>query len=95
MIIRLQIKIYSSENLDGFVYQKEYESIDVPVKGSKIVDSIFAEPKTVVNVIHNYQERSVDVFLEDKEVKPCALKGHIQEVADLHKWILQSPSKYT
>ncbi len=95
MKIILRIKIYSKESKESLVCQKEYESIDVPEKGSKIVDSIFAEEKMVTKVIHNYQERSVVVYLEDKEVKSTALEGHIQEVAELHGWTIEDATKYS
>ncbi len=93
MVIRLQIKVFSSDNQEGLTYQKDYESLDVPVKGSMVLDPIFAEPKEVTRVLHNYQKRRVLVFLKDKEVKPLALQGHIQEVAELHKWTLAIPEE--
>lgn len=83
------IKFYSKTN-PGLVYEKEFESDRVPCTGEKVTHPIFATPKTVSNVVHNLKCGGVFVILESKELSDEALKGHLQEVAELHNW---QPSK--
>ena len=85
--IKLLIKVYSPNNKTGLIYTKSYESSIAPSMNDKIKDSLFAEYKNIVNVVFDYANNQCLVTLESKEVPDDRLEGHIQEVAELHKWI--------
>lgn len=88
MNIKLSIKVFSENNKQGLQYEKTYKSIMPPHIGEKIKDSLFAELKEVIDVIYDYSKEEVKVVLPDKEVPDDRLEGHIQEVAEMHNWVI-------
>ena len=89
MKVKLEINVFSKERAEGFIYNKIYESTVVPQIGEKIKDNLFAECKTVIDVIHDLANSESLVLLESKEVPDDRLNGHIQEVAKMHEWVLK------
>ena len=90
MKVILTIKVYSEENENGLTYQKGHESEFVPKIGEKIKDSLFAEYKNVIDVIYDLSCSECYVVLNSKKVPDDRLEGHIQEVAEMHNWILKN-----
>lgn len=84
--IKLLIKVFSASNKEGLDYSKSYNSSVTPSVGDKIKDALFAEYKIIQNVIFDYSNDQCIVELNSKEVPDDRLDGHIQEVAELHKW---------
>lgn len=90
MKIILSIQVYSLSNRKGLTYTKSYDSNIAPSVGDKIQDPMFAEHKTITNIVFNYSKDKCLIFLENKEVPDDRLDGHIQEVASLHNWTLSN-----
>lgn len=82
----LIIKIYSEDNSEGLKYYKILDSNLIPRIGEKIRESLFAEDKSITDIVYDFQNNKIYIKLPDKLVKNEAMHGHIQEVADLHKW---------
>ncbi|AIO19090.1 hypothetical protein KQ51_01213 [Candidatus Izimaplasma bacterium HR1] len=87
MKIKLEIKVFSKERPNGFIFNKMYDASVVPNIGEKVKDNIFVEHKSVIDVIYDFDQNEVKVCLISKEMPDHALNGHIQEVATLHNWV--------
>ena len=88
MDIVLLMKVYSKDNEIELNYSKIYNSVSTPSVGAKIKDDLFAEFKEIINVVFDYSNDQCLVTLEPREESKDRLKGHIQEVAAMHNWIL-------
>lgn len=87
MEIVSSIRVFSQNNQEGFIYQKVYDSSIIPTIGSRIKDALFANYKTIIDVIYDYSEDKCFVKLEPKEMPDEKRDGHVQEVASMHNWI--------
>ena len=88
MEIHLLITVHSADNQIRLNYTKVYQAEVAPSMGSKIKDSLFAEYKNIIEIVFDYSENKCFVTLEPREETKERLKGHIQEVANIHHWIL-------
>lgn len=90
MKITLQITVHTKDDHIVLNYYKNYESDCLPSKGSKIKDDLFAVSKEIIEVEIDYSRNQCYVTLEPREETAERLNGHIQEVAKMHNWILES-----
>jgi hypothetical protein len=90
MEIHLLITVHTKDNTIVLNYSKTYHSNMVPSVGSKIKDSLFAKNQNIIEVVLDYSKEECYVTLEPKVETKERLGGHIQEVAELHKWVLLS-----
>ena len=88
MKINLLMKVYTEDNSIVLNYTKVYESDTAPSMGMKIKDSLFAQYKNIIEVVLDYSNDECFVRLEPKLETKERLSGHIQEVAELHNWVL-------
>ncbi len=90
MKIILSIKINSPSNKEGLDFIKEFNSSIIPSIGTLIKDPVFAELKPIKKIVFDYTEDTCIVEIEAKEVPDANLGGHVQEVAEMHNWVLKS-----
>lgn len=88
MEINLLITLHSSDNEVVLNFRKKYESDMAPSIGTKIKDSLFAEVKSIKDVVFDYQANKCFVTLKPKVDTKERLRDHVKEVAQLHNWEL-------
>jgi len=88
MDIHLLITVHTEDNEIVLNYSKVYCSEMVPCVGIKIKDSLFAKYQNIIEVAIDYSKNECFVTLEPKLETKERLGGHIQEVAELHNWLL-------
>jgi hypothetical protein len=88
MKISIQIKVHTEDDQIVLHYWKEFESQSIPSVGMDIKDDLFAETKRIIQVVLDYSRNQCFVTLEPRqETKERLNSGHIQELADMHKWM--------
>jgi hypothetical protein len=88
MEIHLLITVYTEDHEIVLNYSKVYDSAVIPTVGTKIKDSLFAVHQNIIEVVLDYSKNECFVTLEPKLETKERLGGHIQEVAEMHHWVL-------